>query len=69
VKCHWISTEYFTVMVKTDNAAKVVWAAPLVRRFLGQPVGNLLNWAIPFGGLRLQAWESAQKPQTRPQRS
>lgn len=58
---HWISTRYFTVLVKVDANAKIVWTAPLVRRFLGQPIGNLLNWAIPFGGLRHQSWP-APKP-------
>jgi hypothetical protein len=55
---HWISTESFTVMVKTDWN-KIVFAAPLVRRFLGQPVGNLLNWSIPFKGLRHHSWPAA----------
>jgi hypothetical protein len=58
--CHWISTEMWTVMVKTDGI-EIVWAAPLVRRFLGQPIGNLLNWSIPFGGLRHKSWESPKK--------
>jgi hypothetical protein len=31
----------------------------LVRRFLGQPVGNLLNWSIPFKGLRHHSWPAA----------
>ena len=52
---HWISTKYFTVEVKT-NGAEIVWAAPLVKRFIGQPIGHLLNWAIPFGGLRHESW-------------
>jgi len=60
VTCHWISTEYFTVMVKTSGV-EIVWAAPLVKRFIGQPIGNLLNWAIPFGGLRRASWKAAQK--------
>jgi hypothetical protein len=52
---HWISTAYFTILVKT-RGIEIVWAAPLARRFLGQPIGNLLNWSIPFGGLRHQSW-------------
>jgi hypothetical protein len=60
VTSHWVSTLAFTILVKTDGA-KIVFTAPLVKRFYGQPVGNLLNWAIPFGGLRHTTWESAQK--------
>jgi hypothetical protein len=56
VTCHWISTNSFTVMVKTDGA-RIVFTAPLVKRFYGQPIGHLLNWAIPFGGLRHTTWE------------
>jgi hypothetical protein len=58
--CHWISTNMFTVLVHT-NGTEIVRAAPLVRRFIGQPIGNLLNWAIPFGGLRRASWKAAQK--------
>lgn len=61
--CHWISTNYFTVLVRT-NGAEIVRTAPLVRRFIGQPIGNLLNWAIPFGGLRHVTWASTRKDKT-----
>jgi len=63
--CHWISTEYFTVMVKTDDKAVVVWAAPLVRRFIGQQIGHLLNWSIPFKGMRHKSWP-AERRERRP---
>jgi hypothetical protein len=53
---HRISCAKFTVLVKTDNGAEIVFAAPLVARFLRQPVGNLLNWAQQFGGLRHVSW-------------
>lgn len=58
---HWISTKMWTVEVKVDDKAKIVWTAPLVRRFLGQPIGYLLNWAIPFGGLRHQSWPAPKR--------
>jgi hypothetical protein len=54
---HWVSSNSFTVEVKTDERGVIVWAAPLVKRFLGQPIGNLLNWAKPFGGLRREMWK------------
>ena len=57
---HWISTHSFTVMVKTDGS-KIVFTAPLVKRFLDQPIGHLLNWAIPFGGLQHKSWPTPKK--------
>ena len=58
--CHWISTLSFTVLVKTDGV-EIVFAAPLVARFLRQPVGNLLNWAKQFGGLRHVTWHGDER--------
>lgn len=57
---HWVSCAKFTVMVKTDGI-DIVFAAPLVARFLRQPVGNLLNWAKQFGGLRHVSWPAETK--------
>jgi hypothetical protein len=54
---HWVSCNSFTVEVKVDERGVIVWAAPLVKRFLHQPIGNLLNWAKPFGGLRREMWK------------
>lgn len=49
---HWISCVRFTVQVNTDERGTIVWAAPVVRRFVGQPVANLLAWARKLGGMR-----------------
>jgi len=49
---HWISCDRFTVAVTTDERGRVVEAAPVVRRFLGQPLYNLLRWADSLGGLQ-----------------
>ena len=47
---HWISCHLFTVSVATDSDNRIVEAAPIVRRFLGQPLANLLHWARTRGG-------------------
>jgi hypothetical protein len=47
---HWISCLKFTVRVTTDDEGKIVKAAPLVRKFIGQPLANLLRWARSLGG-------------------
>lgn len=45
MKRWWISSERFTVQVNTDERGIIVWAAPIVRRFVGQPLANLARWA------------------------
>lgn len=46
---YWVVTERWTVRVVTDNGRIITDAAPLVRRFLGQPLSNLLYWARKQG--------------------
>lgn len=40
---HQLSNEKFTVFV-TERNGKIIDAAPLVRKFIGQPLQNLINW-------------------------
>ena len=49
---HWISCVKFTVEVETDARDKIIHAAPIVRKFQGQSLGNLLAWARKLGGLQ-----------------
>jgi hypothetical protein len=49
---HWVSCTAFTVRVETDAGGRITWAAPIVRKFVGQPLANLLRWAGSRGGLR-----------------
>jgi hypothetical protein len=49
---HWISCAKFTVEVETDGRDVITRAAPIVRKFVGQPLVNLLKWAGDFGRLR-----------------
>ena len=51
---HWVSCTKFTVQVDTDERDIIVWAAPIVRKFSGQPLGFLLRWAKGLGGLRCE---------------
>lgn len=54
---YWISTEKWTVEAQCRGIT-IMYTAPLTARFIGQPIGNLLNWARQFGGLRWEKWES-----------
>jgi len=48
----WVSCDRFTVWVQVDERAVITDAAPIVRRFIGQPLQNLKRWANKFGGVR-----------------
>jgi hypothetical protein len=50
----WITCNRFTVAVTWGADGRIKDAAPLVRKFTGQPLENLLHWAELFGGMR---WE------------
>ena len=50
---YWFSCSRFTVQVDTDGNGTIVGAAPIVRKFVGQPVRNLIRWARAMGGLRI----------------
>lgn len=54
MKAWWVSCERFTVRVATDERGVIREAAPLVRRFVGQPFGNLTRWAAGLRGLRVE---------------
>ena len=47
---HWVSCRKFTVQVNTAGG-QIVWAAPIVRKFLNGPLDKLLGWARSLGGL------------------
>lgn len=48
---HWISCSKLTVRVLTRDGI-IISAAPIVAKFKGQPLANLLRWAEKFGGLK-----------------
>lgn len=51
---HWLSSNYMTVGVAVDpDTGKIIDAAPIVRKFVGQPLRNLINWMSRQGGLRI----------------
>jgi hypothetical protein len=57
---HWISCTRFTVEVETDERGIVVKAAPIVCKFQGQPLVNLLAWAMELGGLKHEILSEAK---------
>lgn len=57
---YWISCKKFTVEVETNPHGIVTHAAPIVRKFQGQPLNKLLDWARDFGGLRYHLLNEAK---------
>ena len=43
MKCYWVSSNKMTVCVDVDGGV-IVKAAPIVRKFIGQPLANLVRW-------------------------
>lgn len=50
-KC-WLSCRQFTIQTNTDSHGTIVWTAPITRRFLGQPLGNLVAWMRTIGNFQ-----------------
>lgn len=44
MKCLWISCSFATVRIEADEKNIIRFAAPIFRRFVGQPYQNLIDW-------------------------
>lgn len=62
---HWISCRAFTVRVEARDGI-ITWAAPVVRKFAGQPLSCLLSWASDRGDLRHEEWPTHSSSTRRP---
>lgn len=52
MKSYWMSTNKMTVSVDADDRDVIVAAAPIVYKFIGQPISNLRNWLSRQGGFK-----------------
>ena len=50
----WLSSNRMTISVSVDRNETIVDAAPIVRKFIGQPLQNLIRWMGHQGGLRIE---------------
>ena len=41
---YWISSTFATAVVEIDERAVIVKSAPIWRKFVGQPLANLVRW-------------------------
>lgn len=53
----WFSCRDFTIQVNVDDAAKIVFAAPIAKRFIGQPLGNLVRFMRKIGDFQFTGCE------------
>lgn len=51
-KAWWVSSERITCLVVTDDRDIVIDAAPILRKFIGQPAKNVGRWMRKQGGFR-----------------
>lgn len=47
----WFSSDKMTVSVSVENGI-IVATAPITRKFIGQPLDNLVRWMRSLGGFR-----------------
>jgi len=50
----WLSSLKMTVVVSVDNDEVIQTASPIVRKFIGQTLNQLVNWMGKQGGLRVE---------------
>jgi hypothetical protein len=48
---YWLTTERMTVGVETENG-RIIRTPPIIRKFQGQPIGNLVDWMRRQPGFR-----------------
>ena len=51
---YWLSTNKMTVMVETDDKEIIKDSPPIVRKFIGQPINNLINWLKKQDGFQMK---------------
>lgn len=56
----WLSSRRMTVVVEERDGI-VVDAAPIVRKFIGQPLENLTRWMRQQGGYREHKFPMSEK--------
>lgn len=56
MKKYWLSCSRFTVQVNVDERNIIIWTAPITRKFVGQPLTNLLRWCAPYELVDLATW-------------
>ena len=51
---YWLSTNKMTCAVRVDERYIVVSAPPIARKFVGQPVKNIITWMQKQEGFKME---------------
>lgn len=52
---YWVSNEKFTCQVNTDDSNKIIETAPILKKFMNQPIENLFKWLMyRFNNCRIE---------------
>ena len=51
---YWFSCPKFTVLVVVNDYNMIEGGAPFIRKFIGQPFSNLVNWSSKFGKVEFE---------------
>lgn len=57
---YWLSCKKFTVQVEVDDNGIITEGAPIVKKFVGQPIVNLTRWMNDLGGFRFNKLKSIE---------
>jgi hypothetical protein len=58
MKSYRLTCDAFVARVQVDDSDVIRWAAPVVRKFLGQPLDQLKTWMKKYGGFNMQVVSS-----------
>ena len=50
----WLSSKKMTIFADVDADHMIIDTAPIARKFIKQPVINLVRWMEKQGGLRIE---------------
>jgi len=51
---YWISSNRITILVEFNPDGTIRDAPPIARKFIGQPLENLIKWMAKQGGLQVE---------------
>jgi len=52
----WVSCPKFTTVSEVNEKHIIIKSAPFTKKFVGQPIANLVRWAEKFGSTVVSAW-------------
>lgn len=55
-KCWWVSCKKMTILVVSKDGI-ITGGAPIINKFIGQPLRNLKKWLEPMGDLKIEKVE------------